>query len=77
MEDTMDGLEGIEATGQPNSGTTVVQVSFSLSPFKTVAISIHVKKYCIEGTNSIAGQQHRSTSHSGPDDNLVHICWQS
>ena len=28
MEDTMDGLEGIEATGQPNSGTTVVQVSF-------------------------------------------------
>jgi len=27
MEDTMDGLEGIEATGQPNSGTTVVQVS--------------------------------------------------
>ena len=31
MEDTMDGLDGIEATGQPNSGTTVVQVGFSLS----------------------------------------------
>ena len=46
MEDTMDGLEGIEATGQPNSGTTVVQVGFSLSPLKTVVLSIRVKKYC-------------------------------